>query len=109
MEDVTCVTESAQQYRNTGFKSGGSRMRERRNRQIVQALRNELSFLRLRGYGLPFGNQWRPTLIFRDSPLCMNFDSSAPHQPCERCPLFEFVPIDKRQAFMPCHQIALNE
>ena len=84
-------------------------MQSRRIRHTLQLLGNELSFLRLGGYGRPFRSQWRPTLIFRDSPVCMNFESGAPHQPCERCPLFEFVPEEKRQTFMPCHHIALNE
>ena len=61
------------------------------------------------GYRRPFRSQWRPTLIFRDSPTCVNFESCAPHQPCERCPLFEFIPEGKRMALAPCHQIALNE
>lgn len=83
-------------------------MQERRNRHILQVLSNELAFLRLGGYGRPFRSPWRPTLIFRDSPSCLNFNSSAPHQLCERCALFQFVPEDKRQAFSPCHHIPLN-
>jgi hypothetical protein len=81
----------------------------RRNRHTLQVLSNELSFLRLGGYGRPFRGQWRPTLMFRDSPLCLNFESGGPQQRCRRCPLFEFVPEDKRQAFIPCHHIALDE
>ena len=78
-------------------------MQDYRGRCTLQLLGNELRFLRLRGYGRPFRSEWRPTLIFRDSPVCLNFESSAPHQPCERCPLFEFVPEVRRKTLMPCH------
>jgi len=76
--------------------------------RTVQLLCCELSFQRVGGYGHPFRGNWRPTLIFRDSPLCLNFESGVPHQPCERCALFEFIPEDKRKTLMPCHHIPLN-
>ena len=69
----------------------------------------ELQFLNLGGYGRPFRSQWRPTLIFRDSPICLNFDSGAPLQPCERCSLFQFIPEEKRNFHVPCHFIPLNQ
>jgi len=69
----------------------------------------EFLFLNSGGYGHPFRSHWRPTLIFRDSPICLNFDSGAPVQPCERCPLFQFIPEDKRNCRIPCHFIPLNE
>ncbi len=83
-------------------------MQDRRCRCTLQVLDNELLFLKLGGYGRPFRSEWRPTLIFRDSPTCLNFESGAPHQPCERCPLFEFIPEDRRKTLMPCHQIPLD-
>jgi hypothetical protein len=83
-------------------------MQDHRRRHVSHVLSNELSFLRLGGYGRPFRRQWRPTLVFRDSPLCVNFDSSPSQQSCERCPVFEFIPEDKRQTFVPCHHIPLN-
>ena len=88
--------------------SGCAAMQDRRCRCTLQVLDNELSFLKLGGYGRPFRSEWRPTLIFRDSPTCLNFESGAPHQPCERCPLFEFIPEDRRKTLMPCHQIPLD-
>lgn len=83
-------------------------MQDHRIEKLCKLLSEELSFLELGGYGRAFRSQWRPTLIFRDSPLCLNFDYSAPPQPCERCPLFQFVPEEKRQTFTPCHHIPLN-
>lgn len=84
-------------------------MPDNRRRNTLQLLANELSFLRLGGYGRPFRSHWRPTLIFRDSPTCLNFDSGAPIQPCERCPLFQFIPEAKHNCRVPCHSIPLNE
>lgn len=84
-------------------------MQNPRAGHTLQLLSNELSFLRLAGYGRSFRSQWRPTLIFRDSPTCINFDSRGIHQPCQRCPLIEFTPEDKRTAFIPCHHIPLNQ
>lgn len=72
-------------------------------------LRCELLFLNSGGYGHPFRSHWRPTLLFRDSPICLNFDSGAPVQPWERCPLFQFIPETKRNRRIPCHFIPLNE
>ncbi len=84
-------------------------MPDDRRRNTLQLLVNELSFLKGGGYGRPFRSQWRPTLMFRDSPICLNFDSGAPLQPCERCSLFEFIPEAKRNDRVPCHSIPLNE
>ena len=77
--------------------------------RTIQLLCCELSFLKIGGYGSKLRSKWRPTLIFFDSPVCLNFDSSAPHQPCERCAFFEFIPEDKRDTLIPCHHIPLNE
>ena len=75
----------------------------------LHVVRCELLFLNSGGYGRPFRSEWRPTLIFRDSPICLNFDSSAPVQPCERCSFFQFIPETKRNCRIPCHFIPLNE
>ena len=76
--------------------------------RTLQLLSCELSFLKVGGYGYPLDGGWRPTLIFWDSPVCLNFDANVPHQPCQRCVLFDFVPEDKRLNLIPCHHIPLN-
>ena len=77
--------------------------------RTLHVVRCELLFLDSGGYGHPFRSHWRPTLLFRDSPICLNFDSGAPAQPCECCPLFQFIPEAKRNCGIPCHFIPLNE
>jgi hypothetical protein len=76
---------------------------------LLKALKDELAFLEQQGYGQPFRSKWRPTLLFRDSPICLNFNSSAPIRPCSACRLFQFVPEESRSAFIPCHRIPLNK
>jgi len=77
--------------------------------RTLHILRCELLFLNSGGYGHSFRSHWRPTLIFRDSPICLNFDSGAPFQPCERCALFPLIPEAKRNCHSPCHHIPLSE
>ena len=74
---------------------------------LLRALKEELSFLDNGGYGRPFRSDWRPTLLFRDSPISVNFQSSDPLQPCSACRLFQLIPPESRSAFIPCHHIAL--
>jgi len=76
---------------------------------LLKALKHELTFLDQHGYGPPFRSSWRPTLLFRDSPICVNFNSSDPIRPCSACRLFQFVPEESRSAFIPCHRIPLNK
>jgi len=78
------------------------------DRRTLQLLCCERSFLKVGGYGHPLRGGWRPTLMFWDSPVCLNFDSSAPHQPCERCMFLDFVPETERDSLIPCHHIRLN-
>ena len=75
---------------------------------LLKALKDELAFVERHGYGKPFRSSWRPTLLFRDSPICINFESSDPILPCSACHLIQFVPEESRSAFIPCHHIPLN-
>jgi len=74
--------------------------------QVKQLLTYELKFLQLGGYGKPWKGSWRPTMVFRDSPLCLHKCSE--HQ-CDSCALSAFVPEDKKDQKTPCHHIPLNE
>lgn len=79
-----------------------------RDHHTLQLLCCELSFLKNGGYGNPLRGDWRPTLLFWDSPVCLNFDSNAPHQSCERCVFFDFIPESKHELRIPCHHIPLT-
>ena len=79
-----------------------------KDHRTLQLFACELSFLRARGYGHPLCGGWRSTLMFRDSPVCLNFDSSAFHQPCGRCGFFDFVDQKDRDTLIPGHHIPLN-
>jgi hypothetical protein len=77
-------------------------------RQLLQAIRRELDFFRAGGYGRQFRGQWRPTLLLRDSPLCINYSSTGRQHGCAHCPFFSLVPPDSREAMVPCHHIPLD-
>ncbi len=76
--------------------------------QLLRALQDEQDFFQSGGYGQTFRSQWRPTLLFRDSPTCLNFSSPGELNPCRQCPLFSLVPIHKRTDAIPCHHIVLD-
>ena len=74
---------------------------------LLAALQDELAFFEAGGYGHKFRSSWRPTLVVRDSPTCLN-SRSASTRPCPDCVLFPLVPEDKKHWLMPCHQVPLN-
>lgn len=79
------------------------------NRDIVEVLKFELSFLEDGGYGRSPRAPWRAPAIFEDSPICPNFcDTARPH-PCDRCLLEQFVPEGQRKENVPCHFIPLTK
>jgi hypothetical protein len=78
------------------------------NRDILDILRFELSFLQDGGYGRSPQAAWRAPAIFEDSPICPNFcDPSRPH-PCESCLLEQFVPEGQQKESIPCRFIPLT-
>jgi len=79
------------------------------NRDILDVLRFELSFLEDGGYGRSPHAPWRAPAVFEDSPICPNFcDPTRPH-PCETCLLEQFVPKGRRSESVPCRFIQLTE
>jgi hypothetical protein len=79
------------------------------NRDILEVLRFELSFLQDGGYGRSPQAAWRAPAVFEDSPICPNFcDPQRPH-PCETCLLEQFVPEGRRTEAIPCRFIQLTE
>jgi hypothetical protein len=78
------------------------------DRDILDLLRFELSFLQDGGYGRSPHAPWRAPAVFEDSPICPNFcDPARPH-PCESCLLEQFVPADRRTEARPCRFIQLT-
>jgi hypothetical protein len=98
---------------------------------LLQALKSELKFCELGGYKEVRGRlparaggrdpmsrhdlgeskiaPHKEILIFRDSPLCLNYGIPAKERPCAQCVLIELVPAQKRAAALPCHHIPLNQ
>jgi hypothetical protein len=76
--------------------------------QLLQALRTELAFFDAGGYGQSFRSDWRPTLLLRDSPVCLNFNVTGRQASCDQCPFFSLVPSADRDAILPCHHIPLD-
>jgi len=77
-------------------------------RQLRQAAKEELRFFDAQGYGHPFRSEWRPTLLLRDSPVCINFSSTGQLHACRECPFFSLVPVASRETPIPCHNIPLD-
>ena len=79
------------------------------DRDILDVLRFELSFLQDGGYGRSPRMPWRAPAIFEDSPICPNFCDPAHTHPCESCLLEQFVPQGQRSESIPCRFIQLNK
>ena len=75
---------------------------------LLQALKTELAFFEAGGYGQAFRSDWRPTLLLRDSPACINFNSSGRQTSCQHCPFFSLIPAAHQDAILPCHHIPLD-
>jgi len=78
------------------------------DRDLLDVLRFELSFLEDGGYGRSPHAPWRAPSVFEDSPVCPNFcDPARPH-PCETCLLEQFVPEVRRGESVPCRFIPIT-
>ncbi len=78
------------------------------DRDLLEVLKFELSFLEHGGYGRSVRTPWKPTSIFEDSLTCLNFDDPGHTHPCDQCLLYAFVPENSRNETVPCHHIPLN-
>lgn len=74
-------------------------------KHALDALVKELDFLESGGYRQPMG--WAPALIFEDSPICPKRSFSS--CPNTQCVLLDFVPVEQREASIPCQHIRLND
>ena len=80
-----------------------------KRQKLAAILRAELAFLEQGGYRGGPRYPWRPNFVFEDSPTCINFHVKEERQPCERCPLIDFVPEERREMHFPCRHIPLTE
>lgn len=74
-------------------------------KSLLQVLEAELAFLQSGGYELP---QWSASLIFEDSPTCVQRLRVGKARTCLDCPLIDFVPTQHQKAETPCRQIELT-
>ncbi len=75
-------------------------------RALLGTLQRELKYLDEGGYDTSTPGQWRPPLVFEDSPTCLC--KAHPDPSCEECALVEFVPAEHRQKAVPCRYILLD-
>jgi hypothetical protein len=79
------------------------------NRDLLEVLKFELSFLEQGGYGRSVRTPWKPTSTFQDSLTCLNYGEPDRPHPCNECLLYSFVPEQFRTETVPCHHIPLND
>ena len=81
----------------------------RDERNILELLREELSFVEQGGYGRSVRTPWLPKSAFQDSLTCVNYADPDRTHPCNECHLSDFVPDEHHSDEVPCHFIPLNE
>jgi hypothetical protein len=81
---------------------------DRDNRDLLELLEEELSFIEQGGYGRSVRTPWEPTSTFQGSLTCINYGYPYRAHPCDECHLIDFVPDEDRKKAVPCHHIPLN-
>jgi hypothetical protein len=76
------------------------------NRQLLRVLTEELRTLQSGGYGASAQN-WRPRLVFEDSPTCLRGEGRGCTE--AECPLISLVPPEHHDKDVPCRHIRLNQ
>ena len=79
------------------------------DRDLLELLKEELSFIEQGGYGRSVRTPWKPTSTFQDSLTCINYGYPYRAHPCNECRLIDFVSKEDRTTTIPCHHIRLNE
>jgi len=77
-------------------------------RELIELLKQELLFVEQGGYGRSVHKPHDPTIVFQDSPTCLNFGEPQRVHECDQCLLTRMVPADKMGEARPCHHIPLN-
>jgi hypothetical protein len=78
-------------------------------KEIIDQLKLERDFLKDGGYGRSVHSPWKPTKLFCDSVICLNFDEAVKEYPCHECALWDWVPAKHQDEDIPCHFIPLND
>jgi len=79
------------------------------DRDMLELLKQELSFIEEGGYGRSVRTPWLPKSIFQDSLSCLNYGYPYRAHSCSECHLLDFVRQEDRAQPVPCHFIPLNE
>ncbi len=79
------------------------------DRDILEILQEELSFIEQGGYGRSVRTPWLPKSIFQDSLSCLNYGYPYRAHPCSECHLLDFVAPEHQSETIPCHFIPLDE
>ena len=79
------------------------------DRDILEILKDELSFIEQGGYGRSVRTPWQPKSTFQDSLTCINYADPNRAHPCNECHLIDFVTSEHQGEVIPCHFIPLNE
>jgi len=78
------------------------------DRDILEILQEELSFIEQGGYGRSVRTPWLPKSIFQDSLSCLNYGYPYRAHPCSECHLLDFVAPEHQSETIPCHFIPLD-
>jgi hypothetical protein len=78
-------------------------------RDILEVLKDELSFIEQGGYGRSVRTPWKPKSAFQDSLTCINYADPDRAHPCNECHLLDFVSPEHHGEEVPCHFIPLND
>ena len=78
-------------------------------RDILELLKEELSFIEKGGYGRSVRTPWQSKSALQDSLTCINYGYPYRAHPCTECALLDFVAPENHSAAIPCHCIPLNE
>ena len=79
------------------------------DREILDILQEELSFIEKGGYGRSVRTPWLAKSIFQDSLSCLNYGYPYRAHPCSECHLLNFVAPEHRSETVPCHHIPLDK
>jgi hypothetical protein len=77
-------------------------------RDTLDLLKDELSFIEQGGYGRSVRTPWLSKSALQDSLTCLNYGYPYRAHPCNECALIDFVAPENQSAAIPCHCIPLN-
>lgn len=78
------------------------------DRNILDVLKGELSFIEKGGYGRWVRTPWKAKSTFQDSLTCLNYADPDHTHPCGDCHLIDFVPAAHQHDEIPCHEIPVT-